>query len=33
MYACSMGHPDIVEYLLQQGANPNFHKGKVMKLS
>ncbi|KAG8335352.1 Asz1p [Homalodisca vitripennis] len=26
MYACSLGHPLIVEFLLQQGANPNFHK-------
>ncbi|XP_054279346.1 ankyrin repeat, SAM and basic leucine zipper domain-containing protein 1-like [Macrosteles quadrilineatus] len=26
MYACSLGHPSIVEYLLKCGANPNFHK-------
>ena len=28
MYACSMGHPDLVDVLLKEGANPNFHKGE-----
>ena len=26
MYASSSGQWEIVEYLLEQGANPNFHK-------
>ncbi|XP_034231591.1 LOW QUALITY PROTEIN: uncharacterized protein LOC117639789 [Thrips palmi] len=26
MYACSMGHPDLVDVLLGEGGNPNFHK-------
>ncbi|KAL1129934.1 hypothetical protein AAG570_012878 [Ranatra chinensis] len=26
MYACSVGNSEIVAYLLQQGADPNFHK-------
>lgn len=25
MYACSVGHADITKYLLQRGADPNFH--------
>lgn len=29
MYACSVGHGDITEYLLQKGADPNFHHGII----
>lgn len=31
MYACSVGHADITEYLLQKGADPNFHHGICFK--
>lgn len=28
MYASNAGHPEIVEYLLERGANVNYNKGK-----
>ncbi|KFM69293.1 Ankyrin repeat, SAM and basic leucine zipper domain-containing protein 1, partial [Stegodyphus mimosarum] len=27
MYACSAGHPEVVEFFLEKKADPNFHKG------
>ncbi|RZF46106.1 hypothetical protein LSTR_LSTR012966 [Laodelphax striatellus] len=32
LFASSMGHPAVVEYLLQQGADPHFHKEKFTAL-
>ncbi|XP_075219263.1 uncharacterized protein LOC142323473 isoform X2 [Lycorma delicatula] len=32
LFACSMGHPDVVEYLLKVGADPDFHKERFTAL-
>ncbi|XP_049782560.1 inversin-like [Schistocerca cancellata] len=32
MFACSLGHAEIVDCLLQYGSNPNFHKGHFTPL-
>ncbi|XP_039298821.1 ankyrin repeat, SAM and basic leucine zipper domain-containing protein 1 isoform X4 [Nilaparvata lugens] len=32
LFAASMGHPAVVDYLLQQGADPHFHKEKFTAL-
>lgn len=29
MFASSSGRPQVVEYILQQGANSNMHKGEL----
>lgn len=29
MKACAKGDHDMVEYLLENGANPNLHKGAI----
>src|SRR5207245_2796307 len=30
MYASSCGHPHIVHYCLEKGADPNYHRGKLL---
>ena len=32
MHASSMGHPNIVEYLLKAGSDPNCHKGNYISV-